>query len=240
MKTSDGPQSGARGDVVASRNHYGQHLRKRGHPTKRHTVARYQSDTAMCIVAEGWNKLAEEQRDRWCMAAPYVPSRTVLGKAGRLDGRAFFSKVNLPRARIGQELLLEPPPEAAFGENPAVAFVITKDKWDLAMELTLSRAPTGEIMLWASPPYNAGKRRNWDYRVLGLLPTPVEGPNNFRRLYVRRFGVPAAGTKVFLRVREQTNGWRGKPWEGSAVVPPRDARSGSPIDARGRATNRGV
>ena len=227
MRTLDGPQSGARGDVVASRNHYGQHLRKRGRPGKQHTLARFQSDTAMRIVAEAWNNLSEAQRDRWCLTGPAVPSRKVLGKTGRLDGRGFFSKVNLPRARVGQELLLEPPPEESFAQNPAVAFTITNDKWDFAMELTLARTPTGDIMLWASPPCNAGKRRNWDYRVLGLLPTPVEGANSFRRQYVKRFGVPPVGAKVFLRVREQTNGWRGAPWEASAVVPPREGGSQS-------------
>jgi len=181
----------------------------------------------MRLVAEAWNHLSDEQRGRWYVAGPSVPSRKVFGKAGSLDGRAFFSKVNLPQARLGQELLLEPPAQTDFGRNPAVAFTITNDKWDFALELTLAHAPAEEIMLWASPPCNPGKRRNWDYRVLGLLPTPVEGANNFRRLYVRRFGVPPAGMKVFLRVREQTNGWRGAPWEGSAVVPPRDAESGS-------------
>jgi hypothetical protein len=123
--------------------------------------------------------------------------------------------------------LLEPPAQAGFARNPAVAFTIANDKWDFAMELTLARAPTEEIMLWASPPCNPGKRRNWDYRVLGLLPTPVEGANNFRRLYVKRFGVPPVGKRVFVRVRQQTNGWRGAPWEGSAVVPPRDGESES-------------
>jgi hypothetical protein len=90
MRTLDGPQSGARGDVVASRNHYGQHLRKRGRPGKRLTIARFQSDTAMRIVAEAWNHLAEEQRDRWCLAGPYLPSRAVLGKASRLDGGTLW------------------------------------------------------------------------------------------------------------------------------------------------------
>jgi len=240
MRTLDGPQVGAQGDTVASRNHYGQHLRKRGHPRRRLTVARFQSDTAMRIVAEAWNSLSDEQRDRWYVAGPHVPSRKVLGKAGRLDGRGFFFKVNLPRARLGQDLLLEPPAQATFGENPAVAFTITNDKWDIAMELTLTRAPAGELMLWASPPCNAGKRRNWDYRVLGLLPTPVAGANNFRRLYVRRFGVPPVGAKVFLRVREQTNGWRGEPWEGSAVVPLSEGGSGSQSSRSGRARTRGV
>ena len=240
MKTLDGPQSGARGDVVASRNHYGQHLRKKGHPKKRLTVARLQSDTAMRIVAEAWNNLTDEQRERWYVAGPYVPSRKVFGKAGRLDGRGFFFKANLPRARLGQELLREPTAQAGFGRNPAVAFTITNDKWDFAMELTLARTPTGDIMLWASPPCNAGKRRNWDFRVLGLLPTPVEGANNFRRLYAMRFGAPPVGKRVFVRVRLQTNGWRGEPWEGTAVVPPREGGSGSRSKRRGRGTTRRV
>ena len=220
MKTLDGPQSGARGEIVASRNHYGQHLRKKGYPRKRLTVARDEADKAMFIVAEAWNHLTDSRQDPWYVAGLDVPSRTVLGKACHLDGRGFFSKVNLPRARLGQELLLEPPAQVDFASNPAVAFTITNDKWDFAMELMLSRAPTEEIMLWASPPCNAGKRRNWDYRVLGLLQTPVEGANNFRKLYVKRFGVPPVGKRVFVRVRQQTNGWRGKPWEASAVVPP--------------------
>ena len=103
------------------------------------------------------------------------------------------------------------------------------------MEFALARAPTEEIMLWASPPCNAGKRRNWDYRVLGLLATPVEGANNFRRL-----GMPPVGKRVFVRVQQQTNGWRGEPWEGSAVVPLREGASGSRSDRRGRGRARGV
>jgi hypothetical protein len=240
MKTLDGPQIGARGEVVASRNHYGQHLRKKGHPQKRLTAARLQSDKAMRMVAEAWNNLTEEQRERWYVAGPYVPSRKVLGKAGHLDGRGFFFKANLPRARLGQELLLEPPAKADFSRNPAVAFTITNDQWDFAMELTLARAPTEEIMLWASPPCNAGKRRNWDYRVLGLLRAPVAGANNFRRLYVKRFGLPPVGKRVFVRVRLQTNGWRGEPWEGSALVPPREDGPRSRSDQQGRVRTRGV
>ncbi len=240
MKTLDGPQVGAHGEIVAGRNHYGQHLRKKGHPKKRLTVARVEADIAMRIVAKAWNSLTEEQAHRWALAGPYVPSRKVLGKAGHLDGRGFFFKVNLPRARLGQELLLEPPAQAGFGPNPAVAFTITNDKWDFAMELTLARAPTEEIMLWASPPCNPGKRRNWDYRVLGLLQTPVEGANNFRRLYVKRFGVPPVGKRVFVRVRQQTNGWRGEPWEASAVVPLREGGAECRSKRPDRGTNRGV
>ncbi len=89
------------------------------------TVARVQADTAMRIVADAWNDLTDEQRDRWHVTGPYVSSRKVIGKAGHLHGRGFFFKVNLPRARLGQELLLKPPAQAGFSRNPAVAFTIT-------------------------------------------------------------------------------------------------------------------
>ena len=128
MKNLEGPQIGAHGEVVASRNHYGQHLRKKGHPKKRLTVARAEADTAMRIVAEAWNNLTDEQAHRWSLAGPYV----------------------------------------------------------------------------------------------------------------RRFGVPPVGKRVFVRVRQQTNGWRGEPWEGSAVVPPREGGSGNRRERRGRVRTRGV
>jgi hypothetical protein len=242
MKTLDVPQSGKLGDKVASRNHYGPYLHKAGRPAKKRTVARLESDEAMRTVAEAWNRLTDEQRDRWYVTGPNVPSRKVLGKAGKLDGRGFFCKVNLPRARLGLELLLDPPARAEPGPNPAVAFTISNDQWDIALELTLARAPTQEVELvvWASPPCNAGKRRNWDYRLVGLLRAPVEGVNNIRKMYVKRFGVPPVGKRVFVRVQQQVDGWRSKPWEGSAVVQPREGGSGSPSCKRGRGTKQGV
>lgn len=225
MKTLDGPRVGKLGEVVASRNHYGQHLHKKGHPKKRRTPDRLQANWAMRAVAEGWENLTDQQRDRWYFAAPGVPSRKVLGKSGRLDGRGFFSKVNLPRARLGMELLTDPPARTDPGPNPAVAFNIFHDASGIALKLTLSRVPAEELLLRASPPCNAGKRRNWDYRVLDVLSAPVKGLSDITELYVRKYGVPPVGKRVFIRIVQQMNGWRGQPWEASAVVPPKSGRS---------------
>ena len=38
-------------------------------------------------------------------------------------------------------------------------------------------------------------------------------------LYVARFGVPPAGTKVFIRTQQHINGWDDLPKQTSAVVP---------------------
>ena len=224
MKTLEGPQRGSQGDVVASANHYGQHLHKKGHPKKRGTRARLDADEAMRLVAEVWNSLTDAQMDRWALTGPQVPSRKVLGKAGRLDARGFFFKVNVPRARLGQKLLLEPPVQPDFGTIPFVGFDITNDGEGMSLELTLSRAIGEEIFVRASPPLNRGRRRNWDHRVLGTLKASAKGINGLTRLYVDKFDVPPVGKRIFIEVCQQLNGWRGKPWKASAVVPPWQAR----------------
>ena len=234
MKTLDGPQSGARGDVVASRNHYGQHHRKRGRPKKKCTSDRLWSDAAMRAVAEAWDNLTDEQYQAWAVAGPRVRSRKVLGKSSRLDARGFFSKINLPRAHVGQTLLTWPPAVADFGSNPAKAFTIAHDSRGVVLHLTLARAPADEIVVYASPPCNRGKRRNWDYRLLGLLSSPIKGVNDISVLYMKKYGLPLEGKRVFIRTRQEINGWRGEPWEASAVVPPREGGSGS---RRGRQAN---
>jgi hypothetical protein len=100
------------------------------------------------------------------------------------------------------------------------------------MELLLAGTPTEEFVLWASPPCNAGKRRNWNYRVLGLLQTPVDGANNFRRLYVKRFGVLPVGKRVFVRVRQQTNGWRASRGKAARLSPRGRADRGAEANDR--------
>jgi hypothetical protein len=233
MKKLESPQVGSLGDVVASTNHYGQHLHKKGQPKKRRTKARLDSDQAMRVVAEAWNNLTDEQYQRWAIAAPNVPSRKVLGKAGRLDPRGLFAKINLPRARLGQRVLIEPPPKPDFDSCPFLAFTIKTDDEGMWIELWLARVPAEDILLRASPPCNAGRRRNWDYRVLGLLKAPAKGPNNITRLYVDKFDLPPVGKRIFLQAQQQVDGWRGQPWQASAVVPqwksrtPRKRRSPS-------------
>ncbi len=240
MRKLDVPPEGSLGEEVVSENHYGTHWRKKSHPTKKRTAVRLQADEAMRVVAEAWNSLTDEQQDLWAVTGANEPSRTVFGKAGRLDARGAFFKVNLPRARLCQRVLTEPLAKPDFGPSPFVAFTITNDGEGMALMLTLARAPAEDLLVRASPPYNRGRRRDWDYRVVGLVKTPVKGPNNITRLYVDRFDVPTVGKRIFLEVRQQAYGWRGRPWKASAVVPPWKAVATSRRGGRHKAPHPGV
>ena len=122
MKKLDVPQVGSQGDVVASRNHYGPHWRKKGRPKRRLTPAKRHSEAGMRTAADVWENITDEQRQAWDVAGARTPSRKVLGKAGHLSGHELCSKINNSRAAIGLEPLEWPPVPVEFGPSQVVGF----------------------------------------------------------------------------------------------------------------------
>jgi hypothetical protein len=62
MKIYDIPQRGARGNVVASRNRFGQYQRARVSPDQPGTAAQRGVWGNMPTLSRLWNELAEERR----------------------------------------------------------------------------------------------------------------------------------------------------------------------------------
>jgi hypothetical protein len=231
MKTLAGPQSGARGDEVASRNRSGQFLRKRVSPKNPRTAAQRRARENMRKFSRLWNKLTEPQRVAWCAAACEVLSRPKLGKPRPLDGQKFFNKINTVLATCGREPLLEPPPRPQFGPNPVVALTASSGPGGIALMLSLSETPAEDIMLFASPPCNAGRSYCSNFSFIGLLPAPNERISHIIRLYLKKLKelkklkryrhVALAGSRIFIRAVQQVNGWENRRhmFASSAVIP---------------------
>ena len=232
MKTLAGPQSGAQGDIVASRNRSGQFLRQRVSPRNPRTTAQRRARDNMRTFSRLWNQFTEAQRVAWCAAATNVLSRPKLGKSRPLDGQKFFNKINTVLAICGREPLLDPPPRPEFGPNPVVALTATNGPGAIALKLSLSEAPKEDIMVFASPPCNAGRSYCSNFGFIGLLPAADESVSDITRLYLRKLRelkklkryrhVALAGSRVFVRAVQQVNGWEDKRhmFVSSAVVPP--------------------
>jgi len=47
----------------------------------------------------------------------------------------------------------------------------------------------------------------------------VRGLNDFTALYVAKYGVPSAGSRVFIQTAQQIDGWQDRPMVTSGVVP---------------------
>jgi hypothetical protein len=231
MKILAGPQSGAQGDIVASRNRSGQFLRKRVSPRNPRTTAQRRARKNMRTFSRLWNQITEPQRVAWCAAACNVLSRPKLGKPRPLDGQKFFNKINTVLATCGREPLLEPPPRPEFGPNPVVALTATNGPAGIALLLRLAESPAEDIMVFASPPCNAGRSYCSNFSFIGLLPAPIECLSQLTRLYLKKLKelkklkryrrVALAGSRIFIRAVQQVNGWENRRYmfASSAVIP---------------------
>lgn len=175
--------------------------------TRSRTPAQRRSRGNLGRLSRLWNKLTEEQRTAWRHAARDVKSWTRKGHSYPLDGKQFFAKINLVLLLLGREPVTDPPPEPNFGLNPVLALRITLEDGRPALKLIVRETPAHEIMVFASPPQNAGRESCRDYRFLGLLPGPDEVEINITRLYYKKFGVPPENSRVFIRTWQQENGW---------------------------------
>jgi len=101
----------------------------------------------------------------------------------------------------------------------------------IALNLSVSETPTEDIMVFASPPCNAGRGYCSNLGFVGLFPAPHECLSRITRLYLGKLKVlkklkryrrvALAGSRVFIRAVQQVKGWETKPhvFASSALVP---------------------
>ena len=96
--------------------------------------------------------------------------------------------------------------------------VITNAGGVTTLKLGCPSQPGNNTTVRASAPCSQGIAYCDNYRVLGIPPAPAQGSCDITGLYRSRYGSPAVGTKVFVRVNQNINGWEDVPVETSAVV----------------------
>lgn len=227
MKTIDKPSSGACGDIIASRNHYGPYVRRRARAAKRPTAAQRSTQAENRAVAKAMEALTDEQIQAWVVDAEQVMSKPRLGKRFPLTWQVYFHKINNPRAGFGLPLLMDPPPRAQFGPNPVGRLIITNIGGRIALKLEVSRPPEADIMVFGAKPCKRTILKCFKCPRIGPLPAPVGGMSDVTRQYVKKHGKPGVGQRVFIRTRQYLDGGPEDRFEEtSAVVPAKEARSG--------------
>ena len=239
MKEREVPQHGSRGKVTASRNRFGQFKRERVSPNQPGTAAQREAWWSMTDLSLRWNKLGNERRTAWRRLAEETHSRPTLSQSGNLDGCMLFKKINRVLATCGRAPLLDPPSVPTFPVNPVRGFTIKRVRGKLAMKLQLS-PETGveaspalqDLMVYAWAPYNAGADKNDLWAFIGLLP-PLKGAEiditdlylkklkEWRKLKNKRYHIPLEGSRIFIRVWQQIDGWENERgmFRASALVP---------------------
>ena len=179
----------------------------KGARKQRRTPAQRRARNHLGRFSSMWRNLTEDQRTAWRLRAAEGDRLVRNGQYYRLKGQQLFNKLNSVLALCEREPLTVPPPRPKFGDNPVSAFDITGTGRRFALKLTVSGSPAEDLMVFASPPYSAGRSFCADFRFLGLLPAPIEHVSDITRLYIAKYGVPPVNTRVFIRVWQQVDGW---------------------------------
>jgi hypothetical protein len=122
-----------------------------------------------------------------------------------------------------------------------VGFAIRQGRGGMALKVKVSRDVRWEdrpaledLMVFAWAPCNAGVDKNSHYAFLGLLPAPVRGESDITKLFLKklkewrklkdkRYHIPLEGSRIFIRVWQQVNGWENEVgmFLANALVPAR-------------------
>ena len=220
MRILDIPMSGRRGKHVFYMR--GRRLYRRLYVVPRNvrTTARRRTRGAFGVIAKAWGgRLTEEQRRAWIVAAAKVKSHPRLWQSGRLTGEMHFQGINSARARIGLEMLVFPPERVIFGPNPVEGIAISYVNGQVRLRLKVAAPVTEDIMVFGQAPCSAGRKKWRHGAYLGLLPVPEGGESDITEMYVAKYGEPVPGKKVFIRTRQQKDGWEGYDQDLCEVVP---------------------
>jgi hypothetical protein len=219
MKILDIPQSGKRGLNVSQAGQFGQVSRALAIPANPRTRAQMTVRNNLTKISASWRGLTETQRAAWVAAAKNTKSTSRLGQSGALSGFLLYTKINCTLAQFGQDSVTAPPVRPLFPALAPQALTITNTGGVIALKLTCPTDPGTDTIVRASAPVSQGRETCGSFRIVGTCPTPTLGAADITGLYTSRYGVPPAGTKVFVRVNQNVNGWEDQPVMFSAIVP---------------------
>jgi hypothetical protein len=220
MKISSIQKSGRKGAVVYLNTRHGKVARQFVRPSNPRTAEQQGHRNNVRAVTGRWRTLSAEQQAAWCAATANKCFVTETGRRVRLNGYHHFVSLNTRRADLGLPQFDLPPAEPVFSDNPMGELVITNTGGRITLKLRVPSPPAQYTLVQGARPVGTGVRCVQHFPFLGLLPPPADGWSDITELYVARYGVPKAGTAIWIRTCQHIDGWQDVPKVARARVPP--------------------
>jgi hypothetical protein len=211
MKISSIPKSGRKGAVVYLKTRYGKVARQYVRPRDPRTPEQQGKRSNLVAVCNRWRTLTPDQRAAWRAAAANKYFVTETGRRVRLNCYNFFVGLNMRRADLGLPQFDLPPAEPVFSRNPVADLVVANTGGKFTLKLRVPSPPAQYTLLQGAAPVRTGVRCVQHYPFLGLLPPPTDGWSDITELYVARYGMPKAGTAIWVRTCQHIDGWTDVP-----------------------------
>jgi hypothetical protein len=199
-------------EVYVQSARYGQLVRKYSPPRNPKTERQQATRQGFGALSSQWHALPPEAQLAWCAAA--IRDRT------GLSGYHYFMKLNPGRIHIGLARLDYPPSQRpGFDVSSVGELVVVMVDGKPRIKLHVPNPPGQYTLVAGAASVSAGVRCVQHYCYLGLLPPPQDGWSDITDLYVARYGEPIRGQVVFIRTRQQIDGWMDEPKVTSVLVP---------------------
>ena len=207
------------GSVVYLNTRYGKVVREYVCPRNPRTSEQQDHRNNVHAVTGRWRTLSAEQRTAWYAATANQYFVNEAGRRVRLNGYHHFVSLNTRRADLGLPQFDLPPVEPVFSPNLVAELVITNTGGEIALKLRVTSPPAQYTLVQGAAPVSAGLGYVQHFPLLGLLPPPTDGWSDITELYVARYGVPKAGTAIWIRTCQHIDGWQDVPKVARARVP---------------------
>jgi hypothetical protein len=189
----------------------------KGRGPKARSAEQRLGNAALTYVMQAWEELTDEERLTW----------RVQSKDHRSNGINYFKKINLRRARRGEELARVPPPSKAYDGRRVVKRLHIRNRGGLiTLSLELYRTPTAPTTVWGARPCNRGVEKPSKCPRLGWLPAPEDEASDITELYFQKHGehikkhrMQLAGKRIFIRIRREVDDGDDLYEEVNALVP---------------------
>jgi hypothetical protein len=217
MKYLGPTQSGSEAGTTASRNRYGQYMRRRAVPVQPRTTAQLNQRARMSTNAAAWRALTDAQRAGWLSLGLLIQRTDSLGQTYNLNGFGAYCSVNNNNLDAGNSAVADAPAIVTPPDLLTATVTLTAATFSIAYTAT----PLGagiRLFIRASPQRSAGTRFNGDYRLISVTAAAAASPAVILTAYTAKFGVPVVGNRIFLNLQTYQAGFMGSPFAVSQVV----------------------
>lgn len=217
MKYLGPTQSGSENGSTASRNRFGQYMRRRAVPVQPRTPAQLNQRARMALNAAAWRALTDAQRAGWLSLGLNMTRTDSLGQSYDLNGFLAYCSVNNNKLDAGDAAVADAPAIVTPPDLLTVTVTLTAAAFSIAYTATPLAAGV-RLFIRCSPQRSAGVKFNGDYRQIAVTAAAAASPANVLAAYTARLGVPVVGNRIFMSLQTYQGGFMGSPFNVSQVV----------------------
>ncbi len=220
MRKRDVPKRAKCPNVVAGKNPHDDYLLALESPAEPCTPEQRRARSAFSIFSVAWGTmLPTGSGPPGTLPGKHERPRINLGQLYSLTGQAYFIGVNSARARLGLGMLLDPPARRPYVLSPVQKLIISYTGGRLTLKLQVSEPVPENFVFLGQDPCSPGRTKCRHPSSSAPCPPPWTACATSPSRTVKRFGNPPAGSRVFIRTRQQPNGRKPIDLDVTALVP---------------------